>query len=145
MGVLGNFRDSVTIINRTIGAGAFEQDLNVRFDGEDITLKPGENHGFPKVAIPYARKQNPLKGSKHNINPNVYISLIGVKGSKDDCTPIPESVLATAAGKYSVNDLDGSFYGDPERPVKLLRKSGFSPYEAAVGLPSEFDVNKNID
>lgn len=145
MGVLGNFRDAVTIINRTIGAGEFERDLNVRFDGEDILLKPGENHGFPLVAVPYARKQNPLMGSKHPTNPTLYISLVGVKGTKDDVTPIPEDVLARAAGCLEVIDRDGSFHGEPERKVQLLRKKGFSAYEAQTALPSEFDVNRNID
>jgi hypothetical protein len=144
MGVLGNFRDAVTIINRTLGAGKYEQDLNVRYDGEDIILKPGENHGFPKIAIPYARKQNPLMGSKHPINPNLYISLVGVKDSKDDVTPISEATLARAAGCLEVLDRDGSFHGEPMRKVTLLKKTKHSAYEAQVDLPSEFDVNRNI-
>lgn len=145
MGVLGTFRDSVTLINRTLGAGEFEQDLNVRFDGEDICLKPGENPGFPLVAVPYAKKQNPLKGSKHPINPTIYISLVGVKESKDDCSPIDERTLAIAAGKYEVVDRSGEFYGEPMREVRLLKRTPTSNYEAQTSLPSDFEVNRNIN
>lgn len=144
MGVLGTFRDSVTLVNRTIGAGVMETDLNVRFDGEDIRLKPGDNPGFPRVAVPYARKQNPLNGSKHPVNPNIYICLVGVKGTKDDCTPIDEETLARAAGKYEAVDRSGEFHGEPMRAVKLLKRSGYSNYEAQVELPSELEVNRNI-
>ena len=101
MGVLGVFKDSVTLVNRT------SRKLNVRYDGEDITVEPGENPGFPLVAVPYAKKQNPLMGSKHPINPNKYICLVGVKGTKDDVTPIPDEVLEAADKEYEVLDRDG--------------------------------------
>ena len=146
MGVLGNFRDSVTVYNRTIGAGAYERDLNVRYDGEDIKLKPGANPGFPRVAIEYAVKQNPLMGSKHPVDPRKYISLVGVEGYKKlPCEPIDEMTLATAAQALEVVDRDGSFYGEPMEKRKLLKKTGYSSYEARVDLPGEFDVNRNIE
>jgi hypothetical protein len=146
MGVLGHFKDSVTIVNRTIGAGAYERVLNVRYDGEDITLQPGENHGFPRVAVPYAIKQNPLMGSKHPIDPRKFISLIGVEGSKNyPVTPIPEDVLRKAAGALEVVDRDGSFYGEPMEKRQLLKRSGFTAYEAQSAVPSDFDVNRNIE
>lgn len=125
MGILGTFRDSVTLVNRTT------RQLAVRYDGEDILLAPGENPGFPKEAAPYARKQNILKGSQHPINPGKYISLVGVKG-QDDCTPIPEEVLRAADEKLEPIDRSGEYYGEPMRKVKLLKKSGFDPYEAQV-------------
>lgn len=145
MGILGTFRDAVVLVNRTLGAGKYEQNLNVRFDGEDIMVKPGENPGFPKVAVPYAKKQNPLMGSKHPINPTLYISLVGVKDSKDDVTPISEATLARAAGCLEVVDRDGSFHDEPMRKVKLLKKTGHSAYEAIDALPSDFAINRNID
>lgn len=143
MGVLGQFRDSVTLINRT------PRVLSVRYDGEDISLKPGENPGFPTVAVPYAKKQNPLMGSKHPINPTKYICLVGVKArdgekQRDDVTPIPEDVLRRADLALEVVDRSGEFWGEPMAPRKLLKKSGFDPYEAQVELPSDFDVNRNI-
>lgn len=123
MGVLGIMRDSVTLVNRT------NRDLSVRYDGEDITLHPGDNPGFPLVAVPYAKKQNPLMGSKHPTNPNKYICLVGVKG-KDNCDPIPAETLKVADTKLEVVDRDGSFWGRPLRQnVKLLNRE-YDPFEA---------------
>lgn len=139
MGVLGQFRDSVTLVNRT------DRVLNVRYDGEDISIQPGENHGFPKVAVPYAKKQNPLMGSKHPNDPRRYISLVGVKGTKDNVTPIPAEVLAAADLKLEVVDRDGEFHGEPMGKRVLLKKTGYTAYEAAVELPGEFDVNRSIE
>lgn len=146
MGVLGHFKDSVTIVNRTIGGGKYERNLNVRFDGEDITLKPGVNYGFPRVAVPYAIKQNILMGSKHPVDPRKFISLIGVEGSKHyPVTPISEEELAKASRRLEVVDRDGEFYDEPMEKRKLLKKTGFSSYEAQVAVPSDFDVNRNIE
>ena len=139
MGVLGIFRDSVTLVNRT------SRNLNVRFDGEDITIGPGENPGFPKVAVPYAKKQNPLMGSKHPIDPRRYICLVGVKDTKDDVTPIPDDVLKRADGALEVLDRDGFYHGEPMERRQLLKKTPYTSYEAAVAIPSDFDVNRNID
>jgi len=139
MGVLGNYKESITLVNRT------NRVLSVRFDGEDTHLQPGENPGFPKVAVPYAKKQNPLMGSKHPIDPRRYICLVGVKGTKDDCTPIPQDVLDRADACLEVVDRDGLFYGEPMEKRVLLKKTGYSAYEAGVTLPSEFDVNQNIE
>lgn len=124
MGVLGTFGSSVTIVNRT------DRPLNVRYDGEDITLQPGENPGFPSVAVPYAKNQNPLMGSKNPINPTKFICLVGVKGTKDDCSPIPPEVLAIADGKLEVVDRSGEFWGEVMGKRVLLRRRGFDPYEA---------------
>jgi hypothetical protein len=143
MGVLGQFRDSVTLINRT------DRKLNVRYDGEDIVLTPGENPGFPLVAVPYAKKQNPLMGSKHPINPTKYICLVGVKAlegmkQKDPIDPIPVEVLRKADLAVEVVDRSGEFWGEPMEPRKLLKKTPFDAYEAQVELPSDFDVNRHI-
>lgn len=146
MGVLGIFRDAVTIVNRTKGAGGFETDLTVRYDGEDIVLKPGDNPGFPMVAVPYAKKQNPLMGSKHPTNPTKYISLVGVKDTKDDITPIPESVLRRASEKLEVIDRSGEFHNRPMRQnVKVLNK-GYDPYEAMADPGALLgDPNASLD
>lgn len=146
MGVLGHFRDSVTIVNRTIGGGEFERNLNVRYDGEDIVIRPGENHGFPRVAVEFAIRQNPLMGSKHPIDPRKFISLVGIVGSKKfPVDPIPEEVLKRASQALEVVDRDGDFSGEPMRKVRLLKKSGYSPYEAQADAGTGFDVNRNID
>ena len=137
MGVLGNVLESVTLINRS------DRTLTVRYDGEEMRLKPGKTLGFPKVAVPYAKKQNPLMGSQHPYDPTRYISLIGVEGV-DDCSPIGAEMLKEADGKYERVDRSGEFHGEPMAKVKLLRKSGFTSYEAQVVMPDSFDVNKNI-
>lgn len=128
MGVLGVFRDSITLVNRT------SRVLNVRYDGEDITLKPGENPGFPLVAVSYAKRQNPLMGSMHPTSPTKFISLVGVKGTKDDVTPISDETLAHADRKREVYDRNGEHWGRPMRQnVVLSNVHGFDPDEARVG------------
>lgn len=130
MGVLGYFRDSVTLINRT------DRVLNVRYDGEDISLQPGDNPGFPAVAVGFAKRQNKLMGSQHPLNPNRFISLVGVKG-KDECSPIPKEVLDHAAKSLEVVDRHGEFWGETgglRSNVKPLRKTGFDAFEAQVSM-----------
>ena len=139
MGVLGNYKESVTLVNRT------NRSLNVRFDGEDTQIMPGENPGFPKVAVPYAKKQNPLMGSKHPVDPRRYICLVGVKDTRDDISPIPQDVLDRADACLEVMDREGLFYGEPMEKRVLLKRTGYSAYEASVTLPTEFDVNSKID
>ncbi len=139
MGVLGVYNNSVTLINRT------KRPLTVRYDGEEITLQPGENAGFPAVAVPYAKAQNPLMGSKSVINPAKFISLVGVKDTKDDCTPFSDETLALADGKYEVVDRSGEFYGEVLGKRVLLRKRGFDPFEAQVEGGSFMDSNASLD
>lgn len=128
MGILANFRDSVTIVNRT------NRVLSARYDGEDILLQPGETPGFPLEAVGYAKRQNKLMGSQHPLNPAKYICLIGVKGSADNCTPIPDEVLMEADGALEMFDRSGKFWGEPMRQnVKILRKNKHDPYEAQMG------------
>lgn len=134
MGVLSIYQDSVTLINRT------SRVLVGRYDGEDIRITPGKNPGFPKVAVQYMKNQNILKGSKHPSDPRKFICLIGVEGTKDDVTPIPDSVLMAADEKFEAVDRNGEFWGEPMREVKLLKKSPYSSYEAMVDLPGEAEA-----
>jgi hypothetical protein len=76
------FGDTVTIINRV------PWPLNVRWDGRDVVLQPGENAGFPKVAVMYAKNQNPIMGSEDVYDPSKAQFLVGVKGTKDNCTTL---------------------------------------------------------
>jgi hypothetical protein len=75
---LNFFGDTVTIVNRA------PWPLNVRWDGKDVTLQPGETPGFPRMAVPYAKNQNPLMGSEDPYDPTKFEYLVGVKGSKKD-------------------------------------------------------------
>ena len=144
MGVLGNFRESVTLVNRT------NRNLNVRYDGEDITLPPGDNPNFPRVAVPYAKKQNPLMGSKHPNDPRKFISLVGVRArvgekQRDAIDPIAIEVLAEADTKLEVLDRSGQWHNEPMREVKLLKKTPYSAYEAQCAINPEFSAGKNIE
>lgn len=147
MGVLGVFNNSVTLINRT------SRILTVRYDGEDIQLQPGENPGFPAIAVPFARKQNPLMGSKHPVNPLKYISLVGVKakpGEKqvDAIEVIPDEVLEKADRKLEVIDRTGEFHGRPMRQNVRVLNHGFDPFEAGVGSMdggTSVDINSALD
>lgn len=78
------------------------------------------------------------------MNPTRFISMVGVKGTKDDVTPIPEAVLAHADTQLEAIDRLGDFSGEPMAKVKLLKKTGFDPYEAMTSLPSDYDSNPNI-
>lgn len=82
------FGDTVTIVNRA------PWPLNVRWDGKDVTLQPGETPGFPRLAVPYAKNQNPLMGSEDPEDPTRFEYLVGVRGSKkDNCAPLtPEQI-----------------------------------------------------
>lgn len=133
MGVLSTYRDSVTIINRT------SRPLNVRYDGEDITLQPGENPGFPRQAVDYAKRQNILNGSLNPVNPNKFVSCVGVKDSKDDVSPISDETLDLADRKLELVDRSGEFWGEVMGKRVLLRRRGFDPYEATVHPTEDSD------
>ena len=146
MGVLSHFDNSVTLVNRTIGGKEFERDLSCRFDGEDVILKPGDNPGFPRVAVPYAKRQNPLMGSKHPRNPSRFVSLVGAKEMGDDVAPLAYAVLRAEAEHLEVIDRSGEYYGEPLRKVQLHKKTRFDQYDAQIGADQAGgDFNRNIE
>lgn len=139
MGLLSHYGSAVTLINRTIGAGEYEQNLNARYDGEDITLKPGENPGIPLVVVDFAKRQNVLKGSVHPLNPNKFICMVGVK-DVDDCSPLSEAVMRKAAAKYENLDRSGEFWDEPMSPATLRRKKlTYSPEVARASVGGGFE------
>lgn len=138
MGILANYRDSVTLVNRT------NRTLNVRYDGEDMKLKPGENPNFPVVAVSFAKAQNPLMGSRHPNSPGKFIALVGVKGTKDDCSAIPKEVLEEADLELEVIDRKGKYWGRPMRQNVRVLNTGFDPEEAGVGGSFQ-DSNMTLD
>jgi hypothetical protein len=91
------YGETVTLVNRT------KKTLSARWDGRDETILPGENPGFPKVAVCNAKMQNPLMGSEDETNPTVSGCeyLVGVKakpGEKqiDDISPIEQNERAVS-------------------------------------------------
>jgi hypothetical protein len=89
MAIMG---ETVNLVNRT------SKPLTVRYDGRKETIAPGENPGFPKEAVLYAKRQNPLMGSEDPENPTMSGTqyLVGVKvkaGERqtDDISPLEQS------------------------------------------------------
>jgi len=103
--------ETVTLINRTKGM------LKCTFDGTDIPIKPGKNHGFPAVAVPYAKGQNRVMGSTHPFSPTLFESLVGVEGTKDPITPIEQSDDIEVFDRSKLGGLAGQAVRMPGQPV----------------------------
>ncbi len=80
---MGIFQEMVMVVNRT------PITLTATFDGQETFLPPGESP-LPKVAVNYAKNQNPIMGSADPTNPSLSGAryLLGVKGTHDDCEPL---------------------------------------------------------
>jgi hypothetical protein len=80
---MGIFHELITIVNRA------PVPLSVCFDGQAQTIPVGESP-LPKIVVAYAKNQNPVMGSHDADNPTISGGqyLVGVKGSKDNCTPL---------------------------------------------------------
>lgn len=113
------FGETCTLVNRTKGR------LVVTFDGQQIDIEPGENHRFPLIAVPFAKKQNIVMGSEDPYNPMKYESLVGVLGTKDPVTPIKQS--------KAVERLDRSKVRGIGRKAKHQEGEHMSPFEARIG------------
>ncbi len=82
---MGIFHEMVRVFNVAPIA------LTARFDGQDTRLPPGES-SLPKVALNYAKNQNPVMGTSDPNNPSIsggqyLIRVVGV----DDCTPLTKA------------------------------------------------------
>ncbi len=97
---MGIFHELITVVNRAPIA------LNVRFDGQDINLPPGESP-LPRIALEYAMRQNPIMGSADPDNPSMSGAryLIGVKG-KGDCDPLTKDEWEAHTGAPCRLDLE---------------------------------------
>ena len=114
---MASFGDTVTLINRT------SKVLSVRFDGRDYPIDPGENLGFPRTWVWYAKQQNKRMGSEHLYDPNQYVSLVGVKDTKDDCSPIEQSDAPQCLDRS-----DEKAYG---KRSKVIKGTPATPFEAS--------------
>ena len=84
---MGIFFEQIEIVNRTSRA------LNVRFDGQDITIPPnytaegtrieGVHTMVPKQVMPFALNQNVVMGSEELEDPSDFRSLVGFIDRKD--------------------------------------------------------------
>lgn len=80
---MGIFHELKTVVNRS------PKPLSVTFDGQETIIPVGESQ-IPSITINYAKNQNPVMGSADPNNPSLSGSqyLIGVKGTRDNCTPL---------------------------------------------------------
>lgn len=126
---MGIFHDMATVVNRT------PVDLLVRFDGQEISIPPGESQ-IPRITVRFAKNQNPVMGSHDANNPNISGGdyLVGVKGTKDNCEPLTEDEWASHLGKpcrLNVDEFLEDRLGPKERfevrgkGKKLQAKSSF--------------------
>lgn len=125
---MGVFQETVTLVNRT------SKPLTVTFDGQQSTIKPGENTGFPKVAVQYAKNQNKKRGTEKWNDPISGEYLVGVKGTKDNITPTEDNEDEPCFVSHDEKDED---LGPKEH--RKLRGKKFSAYEARAGVSTSPD------
>ena len=132
------FHELVTLVNRA------PVDLSIRFDGQETTIRPGENQ-VPKIVIPYAKNQNPIMGSADADNPGLRGAryLVGVKGTKDPVEPLTTKEWNDHLGKPS--RMDTSFITDKLNPKKerlvVSGRKKVSAFEARESISNEFGAN----
>lgn len=134
------FQDMCKIVNRAPEA------ITITFDGQQLTVPPGEQM-VPKVCIPYARNQNPLRGSADIDNPTASGAkyLLGVVGTKDNVTPLTEEEWLEHCENPSrfnvedINELAASRLKPGEHMAIKGRKKPSTRFSAAVGMHNEFD------
>ena len=131
---MGIFQDLVVLVNRA------PVPLSVRFDGQETTILPGENN-IPRVCISNAKNQNPIMGSQQPYIPHMSGAkyLVGVKGTKDDCTPLTKAEWLAHLGNPSRYDVDALFDGQLKQGEKVVvKKRKISAHEAKETVANEF-------
>lgn len=90
---MGIFGETVALFNRT--PKALNITLRCQYDGKTEWITPGMNPHFPKVAVPYAKRQNPVKGSEDpdDPTPTGWRSLVAVPGGPDPGDDLPEMTM----------------------------------------------------
>jgi len=131
---MGIFYEMVEVFNRAPVA------LTVRFDGQDTTLKPGKN-SIPKVAVSYAKNQQPIMGSADANNPNISGAryLLGIVGI-DECTPLTKEEWEAHLGMPCRIDYD-QFMEDrlcPKEHVEIKGKG------KKIQAKSSFDAGVRV-
>lgn len=94
-------------------------ELNVRFDGSDLTIPVGESM-MPKVAVTFAKNQNPIMGTQSANNPSISGAkyLIGVFGTPDRVKPLTKDEWDTHQGnpsRLNINEFASQRLGRKER------------------------------
>jgi len=83
------FGETVTLRNLTPKAAKVT--LRVQYDGRRQDILPGDNPGFPKVAVRFAKQQNPVMGSEDPDDPTItgsrYLVAVVNGGEQGDDDP----------------------------------------------------------
>jgi len=129
----GIFPQTVTLVNRS------SKVLYCTFDGETKKLEPGENPGFPLVAVWHAKKQNVRMGSEDPNNPMSRIYLVGVKAKagekqKDDISPLEQSDAPQFLNREELDTAPGV------RTVQLRGRKKHSAFDAGVPQSDDGEV-----
>lgn len=98
---MGIFYEQVDVFNRA------PIHLNVRFDGQDINVKPGRA-SIPRIALEYAMRQNTINGSADPDNPSMSGAryLIVPMERKDEAKALSEDEWNTHLGNPCRLDLE---------------------------------------
>ena len=118
---MGIFLEQVELFNRA------PIELSVMFDGQCKVLRVGRNT-IPGIAVQYAKNQNPIMGSQDPYNPHISGAkyLVGVVGSKDNCTPLTGEEWEAHCGAPCREDVQRVFndrYGsDPKAKLITMGK-----------------------
>lgn len=136
----GVFQDMVEIVQRA------PEPITITFDGQQMTVLPGKQF-IPRVTLPYAKNQNPLRGSADIDNPSLSGAqyLIGVVGTRDNVTPLTQEEWEEHCGnpsRFSTDDimeLAASRLKPGEHMVVKGRKKMSSRFSVAMNPATEFE------
>lgn len=107
---MGIFYETAPCLNRT------PVDLTVTFDGQSKTLPAGKITHIPKVAIQFAKNQNPVMGSQDPNNPHI------------------------TGGRYLVSDLNDEDMPDNEHAPMTAEE-----WEAHLGQPQRINAQEAFE
>lgn len=137
----GVFQDLIEIVNRT------PVNLSVQFDGQSHTLTPGRNF-IPRVTVPYAKNQNPLKGSGDLDNPTAsgVLFLLGIPSFNENCEPLTEEewdAHNASPSRFNADDIIDLAMRrlPPGTKIKVLQARKQSRFTVALNPNTEFGGN----
>jgi hypothetical protein len=103
----------VVLVNRT------SEVLSFVVDGQHFKINPGENFGFHSGQVRFAKTQNIVRGTE-NYSTTRFESLVGVKGTTDDVSPISNEDLQAAIELSNGERFDRSSMGPgAQRTTKI--------------------------
>lgn len=137
---MGVFHDQTKIFNRA------PWPLNVRFDGQEISIPTGESF-LPTICLLHAMNQNPMMGTQDVDNPNVggceYLIGLPEKARKYPCDPLTDEEIQSQRNNPSRWDylplMEGKL-GKHDHVETRGRKMP-SAYEAGIKTPLPTDRN----